>query len=40
MFFYFEEADTGIAARIPGVRGAMEVGRFRLTGGLPDPRKN
>ena len=40
LFFYFEEADTGIAALIPGVRGAMEVGRFRLTGGLPDPRKN
>ena len=40
LFFYFEEADTGVAALIPGVHGAMEVGRFRLTGGLPDPRKN
>ena len=40
LFFYFQEADTGIAALIPGVRGAMEVARFRLTAGLPDPRKN
>jgi hypothetical protein len=40
LFFYFQEADTGIAALIPGPRGAMEVARFRLTGGLPDPRKN
>jgi len=40
LFFYFEEGDTGIAALIPGVRGAMEVARFRLTAGLPDPRKN
>ena len=29
-----------IAALIPGTRGAMEVARFRLTAGLPDPRKN
>jgi hypothetical protein len=40
LFFYFQEADTGIAALIPGVGGAMEVARFRLTAGLPDPRKN
>ena len=40
LFFYFEEADTGIASLIPGERGAMEVARFRLTAGLPDPRKN
>ena len=40
LFFYFQEADTGIAALIPGARGAMEVARFRLTAGLPDPRKN
>jgi hypothetical protein len=40
LFFYFEEGDTGVAALIPGVHGAMEVARFRLTGGLPDPRKN
>lgn len=40
LFFYFQEADTGIAALIPGVRGAMEVARFRLTAGLTDPRKN
>ena len=40
LFFYFQEADTGIAALIPGTRGAMEVARFRLTAGLADPRKN
>jgi hypothetical protein len=40
LFFYFQEADAGIAALIPGTRGAMEVARFRLAGGLPDPRKN
>lgn len=40
LFFYFEEADTSIAALIPGGRGAMEIGRFRLTGGLPHPQKN
>ena len=40
LFFYFQEADTGIVALVPGVRGAMEVARFRLTAGLTDPRKN
>ena len=40
LFFYFQEANTGIAALIPGTTGATEVARFRLTSGLPDPRKN
>jgi hypothetical protein len=40
LFFYFQEADTGVMALIPGVKGEMEVGRFKLTQGLPDPRKN
>jgi len=40
LFFYFHEADTGIAALIPGVRGAMEVARFRVTAALGDPRMN
>jgi hypothetical protein len=40
LFFYFQEADTGIAALIPGVRGAMEVARFHLTAPLADPRLN
>jgi hypothetical protein len=40
LFFYFKEVDTGIIGLIPGVRGGMEVARFRLTGGLPDPRQN
>jgi hypothetical protein len=40
LFFYFQKADTGIATLIPGTSGAMDVARFRVTGGLPDPRKN
>ena len=40
LFFYFHEADTGIAALIPGVRGAMEIARFRVTAALCDARKN
>lgn len=40
LFFCFQEADAGIMALIPGVRGAMEVARFRLPAGLTDPRKN
>jgi hypothetical protein len=40
LFFYFEEADTGMAMIIPGIRGQGEMARFHLTGGLPDPQKN
>jgi hypothetical protein len=40
LFFYFEEVAAGITAMIPGVRGAMEVGRFRLPTGLRNPRNN
>ena len=40
LFLYFQEADTGLAALIPGTSGAMDVARFRLTAGLADPRKN
>ena len=40
LFFYFQEADTGVMALIPGNAGAMDVARFRLTASLPDPRKN
>ena len=40
LFFYFQEADTGMMMLIPGVRGEGEVARFHLTGGLPDPRQN
>jgi hypothetical protein len=40
LFFYFEDADTGLVMWIPGIRGQMEVARFRLKGGLPDPRWN
>ncbi|HEY2046015.1 MAG TPA: hypothetical protein VGG93_05495 [Candidatus Udaeobacter sp.] len=40
LFFYFEDADTGLLILIPGIRGQMEVARFHLKGGLPDPRWN
>ena len=40
LFFYFEDADTGLLMVIPGLRGQMEVARFHLEGGLPDPRWN
>jgi hypothetical protein len=40
LFFYFQDADTGVAAFIPQGDGTTEVARFRLTGGLPDPRRN
>ncbi len=40
LFIYFQAAETGVMAIIPGPRGAMEVARFRLPSGLTDPRKN
>ena len=40
LFFYFEDADTGMLMLIPGVHGEGEMIRFRLTGGLVDPEKN
>ena len=40
LFFYFQDADTGMTMLIPGVRGEGDVARFHLTGGLPDPRQN
>lgn len=40
LFFYFQDADTGIAMIIPGVRGQGDVARFHMTGGLTDPQKN
>ncbi|HWF18623.1 MAG TPA: hypothetical protein VG754_05120 [Verrucomicrobiae bacterium] len=40
LFFYFEQADTGMVMIIPGIRGQGEMARFHLTGGLPDPQKN
>ena len=40
LFFYFQDADTGMAMLIPGVRGEGDVARFHLTGGLPDPQQN
>ena len=40
LFFYFEKQDTGLMAVFPGLRGAAEVGRFRVPGGLKDPKRN
>ena len=40
LFFYFDAVDTGIAALIPGTGGAMDVLRFQLTAGWPDPGRN
>ena len=40
LFFYFEEADTGMVMVIPGVRGEMEIARFKLAGGLINPLHN
>ena len=40
LFFYFQDADTGMMMLIPGVRGQGDVARFHLSGGLTDPQKN
>jgi len=40
LFFYFEEADTGMVMIIPGIRGQGDLARFQMKGGLPDPKKN
>ena|ERR1043166_2686793 len=40
LFFYFEDAGTGMAMLIPGVHGEGDVVRFHFTGELTDPRKN
>jgi hypothetical protein len=40
LFFYFDAVDTGLMALIPGLRGEAEVARFRLTGGLANPKDN
>jgi hypothetical protein len=40
LFFYFEEAETGMVMLIPGVRGEMEIARFKLADGLINPLHN
>jgi hypothetical protein len=40
LFFYFDAVDTGLMALIPGMQGEAEVARFRLTGGLANPKHN
>jgi len=40
IFFYFEEADTGMVMLIPGIRGEAEIARFKLAGGLINPLSN
>jgi len=39
LFFYFSEADTGMMMLLPGIRGEMDIARFRLNG-VQDPRAN
>lgn len=39
LFFYFQDADTGMVMIIPGIRGEGDMARFR-TAGLADPRMN
>lgn len=34
VFFYFEEANTGLMVIIPGVRGEADIARFRLPPGI------
>ena len=40
LFFYFEEADTGMLMLMPGVRGEAELARFKIAGGLINPLHN
>lgn len=40
LFFYFEEADTGLAMIIPGIRGQGDMARFHVTGGMANPQQN
>jgi hypothetical protein len=40
LFLYFRDADTGLMMLLPGVRGQMDVARFRLTAGLTSPQWN
>ena len=40
LFFYFENEDTGLMALVPGVKGGTEIARFRLPGGLGNPKHN
>jgi hypothetical protein len=40
LFFYFEEANTGLMALVPGLRGGMELGRFRIPAGIANPERN
>ena len=35
LFFYFEDADTGLLMLILGIRGQMEVVRFQLKAACP-----
>ena len=40
LFFFFEDADTGLAMIIPGIRGEGDMARFHLRGGLSNPQRN
>jgi hypothetical protein len=40
LFFYFEEEETGIFLVMPGSKGGVDVGRFKIPDGWSDPKKN
>lgn len=40
LFFYFEKLDTGLMALFPGLQGAAELARFRVPGGIKNPKNN
>ena len=41
LFFFFENANMGLMALIPGVKGGTEIARFRLPPGLAgNPKRN
>ena len=40
LFFYFEEGDVGMMMLLPGIRGQMDIARFKVAGGLINPLRN
>lgn len=40
LFFYFEDANVGLLALIPGTTGGMQLGRFHVPAGLANPERN
>ena len=40
LFFYVEEGDVGMMMLLPGIRGQMDIARFKVAGGLINPLRN